>query len=197
MIMPANNTSGIVHYYAGAKPGSVGLLYTPEGILNHCWGGIRWYFPYAIDNGAFVRFDKDQFIKALVRITKFHPPLWILVPDVVADAEATIIKWHYWHRRVAPFGRLAFAVQDGMDPVDVPPEAYCVFVGGSTKWKLQNAPRFKGVSKWLHIGRVNSPKRIEWARMIGADSIDGTGFFRGNPNRLKNAIERRQGCFQL
>ena len=171
--MPANNSSGIVHFYAGRYPGKIGWLLSPFS-----WKNPPSYLPYAIDNGAFTRWEPENFMKALRKSTRFHRPLWIIVPDVVGDAEATLRKWHFWSRRVAPFAPLAFAAQDGMEPSDVPPEAFCVFIGGSTKFKGQ-AERFKGVSPWLHVGRVNGASRVRWAEMIGADSIDGTGFFQG------------------
>ena len=96
---------------------------------------------------------------------------------MVADAEETNRRWHLYHQRVN--FKKAFVVQDGHEPQDVPKEAYAVFVGGSTDWKLDNAHKFKGVAPWLHIGRVNTEKRLLWAEKIGADSVDGTGFFRG------------------
>ncbi|GAF99794.1 unnamed protein product, partial [marine sediment metagenome] len=97
------------------------------------------YISYTIDNGAYNGFNKEDFSKLLIKSLQWHKPLWIVVPDVVGDAEATFVKWHYWHRRVAPFGKLAFACQDGMEPSDVPPESYCCFIGGTTRWKLRNA----------------------------------------------------------
>jgi len=173
MIMPANNGKGIVHYWAGRFPGRIGWLMSPFS-----WKTPPSYMPYAIDNGAFTRWEPDRFMKILRLSLRNHRPMWIIVPDVVGDAEATLRKWHFWARRVAPFGPLAFAAQDGMEPSDVPPEAFCTFIGGSTKFKGQ-AERFKGVAPWLHVGRVNGAGRLRWAKEIGADSVDGTGFFRG------------------
>ena len=34
----------------------------------------------------------------------------------------------------------------------------------------------KRAGKWIHVGRVNSERRIRWAASLGADSIDGTGW---------------------
>lgn len=181
MLMPSNNMSGIVHYFAGRYPGRVGLLYTP----GKGWRTPPYYLPYAIDNGAFTEFKQADFLAVLDKARMVHPPLWVLVPDVVGDAEATMKLWHEWEPMFRGFWafRLAFACQDGMEPQDVPKEAYACFIGGSTEFKLSQAHRFKGVRPWLHIGRVNQPGRIRWAKEIGADSIDGTGFFRSGPKR--------------
>lgn len=116
-------------------------------------------------------------------------PLWVAVPDVVGDAEETLKLWSIWNKRV-PF-KLSFVAQDGHEPQDVPKEAHAVFIGGSTEWKLSNAHKFKGITDWLHIGRVNTMNRLNWAEHCGADSVDGTGFFRSKQQRqdLINFIE--------
>lgn len=178
MIMPSNNTSGLVHWLAGVYPGSVGLLISPAG-----WRTPPHYMPYALDNGAFTGFDPIAFKTMLSRATFLrNKPIWVAVPDMVADAAATLALWHRWWKKI-PFQR-AFVAQDGHEPQDVPKEADAVFVGGTTQWKLNCAHKFKGVTPWLHIGRVNSISRIEWAVEIGADSIDGTGWFRKNRRKL-------------
>ena len=195
MIMPSNSGSGLVHFMAGKYPGSVGWMVSPLS-----WKNPPHYMPYAIDNGAFTKWEPDMFLTILRKTVHLHAPIWIAVPDVVADAEATNRQWWKWNRRVAPFGRLAFVVQDGHEPQDVPPEAFAVFVGGSTEFKLRRGSDFKGVAPWLHIGRVNTYGRLLWAKMIGADSIDGAGFFRGDKKQLYafiERVERRQSCFQF
>lgn len=191
MIMPANNTSGLCHYLAGAHPGKIGLLVSPGG-----WRNPPYYFPWAIDNGAFTGFDPDLFRLCLRRATLIDkPPIWVAVPDVVSNAEATLKMWHDWHHQID--FPLAFVAQDGCEPQDVPKQAFAVFVGGSTEWKLANAHRFKGVSTWLHIGRVNTMSRLIWADQCGADSVDGTGYFRGNKAQKQALIDFVTGGKQL
>ena len=176
MVMPANNTSGIVHYLAGAYPGSIGLLISPSG-----WRIPPWYMPFALDNGAFTGFDPPAFIDLLCKARMFHQPLWVVLHYKVADPVETNRLWHQWHWQINY--PLAFVAQDGHLPQDVPKNASAVFVGGSTDWKLTQAHIFKGVTPWLHIGRVNTARRLEWAEEIGADSVDGTGFFRSKQQR--------------
>lgn len=182
MIMPTNNTSGIVHYLAGKYPGKMGLLMSPNG-----WRRPPWYMPYALDNGSFIKWEPEIFQKMLLKNRVHHKPLWVVVPDVVGDAKATMEMWHQWKDAVSSFGYpLAFAAQDGMEPQDVPKEAYCCFVGGTTEWKLENAHKFKGTCEWLHIGRVSTGARLRWAEKLGADSCDGTGWFRAGVHNSNN-----------
>lgn len=183
-MMPSNNTKGLVHYLAGAFPGKIGLLISPAG-----WRQAPFYMPYALDNGAFTGFDESGFVKMLSR-PKDHPPMWVAVPDAVGDAEATSRQFHEWKDRIA--FPLAFCVQDGHEPQDIPSGVQCVFVGGTTEWKLANAHKFKGATKWLHIGRVNTLKRLDWAERIGADSVDGTGWFR-SPERTDQMLQHFYG----
>ena len=125
-----------------------------------------------------------------------HKPLWILVPDVVGDAEETFKRWGEWYPIVKEYGMVAFAAQDGMGKLDVPTTADCVFVGGTTEWKLTHAHLFKGATPILHIGRVNTLGRLRWAKSIGADSVDGTGFFRGDKTQLQAMIDFIEGSDQ-
>lgn len=108
--------------------------------------------------------------------------LWATAPDVVADAEATL-------RRSLPMLRLiryytpfkaALVAQDGLEHLDIPWDEFdALFIGGSTTWKLGPAARALTAEanrrrKWVHMGRVNSLKRLRYADAIGCDSCDGT-----------------------
>ena len=184
MIMPGNNLSSICHYFAGRYPGQIGILNSPK-----YWTRPPVYFPWALDNGAFHHFDPDLFINTLHVAKTVHPPLWVAVPDVVCNPEETLRLWHFWWRKID--FPLAFVCQDGHEPQDVPKEAICCFIGGSTHWKIENAYKFKSVRRLLHIGRVNTIRRLRWAKDIGADSVDGTGFFRAGPKHYYNLLSRR------
>lgn len=77
---------------------------------------------------------------------------------------------------------MAFAAQDGMTPADVPSDADVVFVGGSTSWKWANLRMWTDNFPRVHVGRVNSRRLLEQAEQAGAESCDGTGWFR-DPER--------------
>lgn len=142
--------------------------------------------PWFLDNGAFAAwragksFDATAFERALAMSSSVATrPEWVVVPDVVGDAAATIALAREWLPRLRALGfRCALAVQDGMTPETFPlwGEIDVIFVGGTLKWKLANAHAWSvaahehGVE--LHIGRVGSARRVEWAASILADSID-------------------------
>ncbi len=118
-----------------------------------------------------------------------------VAPDVVGDAAATI-------ERSLPFLSLirglgypaAFVAQNGQDRLPVPWDEFDVlFDGGDDEWKLGEpmrrlAAEARARGKWLHMGRVNSLKRMRRARADGYGSCDGT-FIRYGPNlRLPEAL---------
>jgi hypothetical protein len=108
--------------------------------------------------------------------------LFATAPDVVGDAAATVRR----SERMLPLIRYytpfpaAFVAQDGLEHLDVPWEEFdALFIGGSTGWKLGPAARAlaaeaKRRGEWVHMGRVNSLKRLRYADAIGCDSADGT-----------------------
>lgn len=184
MVMPANNRKAIVHYWGGRYPGRIGHLYGPGG-----FGSAYPWLPYALDNGAFPAFtngrewERGPFLSLLAAASASdQQPLWVAVPDVVADKDATIAKWAEWSRalRVSYGWPLAFCVQDGMVPSDVPVDADVVFVGGSTAWKWETVPMWASAFPRVHVGRVNSPRRLWELEALGVESCDGTGWFRGD-----------------
>ena len=74
------------------------------------------------------------------------------------------------------------------------PRIDALFIGGSTDWKLGAATRAlvreaKRRGLWVHMGRVNSLKRIAYTAEIGCDSIDGTGWMRWRNIRLPEALQ--------
>lgn len=193
MLMPANNTGFVSGYMHGRYPGKFGLLISPGG-----WREPRMGVPYAIDNGCFTMWNPANFFKLLEKCLSPRKPIWVCVPDAVGDSETTIRRWEKYNRYISDVGfNTAFVAQDGMTPSDVPSSAKCVFVGGSTAWKYANAHKFKGTAPFLHIGRVNTLRNpdypnVLWAKKIGADSIDGTGWLRGRGRQYDEFIE----CFE-
>jgi hypothetical protein len=124
----------------------------------------------------------------LLHTASRHPrPLWVVVPDVVADREATLEKWAAWSprvREVLPHVPLAFAVQDGMTPADVPTDADVVFVGGTYNWKWRNLTTWTGNFPRVHVARVNGEKNLWQCYEAGAESCDGTGWMRCGEERI-------------
>lgn len=190
IVMPSNNGGIQIGYLAGKYEGRVGWLLSPDG-----WQKPPSWMPYAIDNGAYGAYmnnkpwDEDGFLDHLEK-TKTAPkkPLWVVVPDVVANRDATIEKWKEWSNRIKEIlfnVPLAFAVQDGMTKSDVPKDADVIFVGGTTSWKWKNLHEWTNNFKRVHVGRVNSERLLWIAHEAGAESCDGTGWVRGGEERLQ------------
>ena len=172
-----------------------GELLTP--LTRRAWEGRR----YGIDNGAFSKFDAKDFLSLLDR-QKPHQGqcLFVAVPDVVGSARRTLEVFRHWAPELAGAGwPLALVAQDGLEDLDVPWEQIAaVFVGGSTEWKIGRhaeavVKAAKALGKWVHVGRVNTPERLDRVIAMGADSIDGTGISRFSWMR-KNISEWADGA---
>lgn len=158
----------------------IGRLIVPSAgnhpsVLNGC----QW----AADNGAFSGFNADLFTRMLDRFYELPNCLFVTAPDVVADAKSTNELFRHWGPFLSEQGwPVAYVAQDGCIADTVPWEQIrCLFIGGSTEYKLSAAPLIseaKQRDKWVHIGRVNSLRRLRWAFNTGADSIDGSSFSR-------------------
>jgi hypothetical protein len=180
----------------------IGMLLSP----------LAWRFPhsahYALDNDVFAhsfigsrptpdfweKRGETAWLKMLDKIPQSKPPMWILLPDVVADWEATIERaWKYRNEVVSRGFRIAIALQNGADDksvFDFSPDA--IFVGGTTEWKWANAGRIARVygrtGIWTHLARCNGRKRILYSRMLGYDSADGTGLCRFTNSTLPKVL---------
>ena len=111
------------------------------------------------------------------------------MPDVVADREATIAKWAQYLPVVKSHGFLAaFAVQDGMTVADVPSDADVVFVGGTKAWKWATVEMWVKSFPRVHVGRVNGRKSLWICENLGAESVDGTGWFRDESDPCKMPV---------
>ena len=58
-----------------------------------------------------------------------------------------------------------------------------IFIGGDDRWKTSGAAKAvikcaQLFGKWVHVGRVNGPERLDWCFEMGVDSIDGSGLCR-------------------
>lgn len=193
LVLCSNHSSKAFIAYARQHQGKLGWILGPS-----YWKQPRNDVPYALDNDAFVawknktEWSEPDWIEMLDKTKLWHsPPIWVLVPDIVADAEGTFRQWAKYSLIASEYGwPLAFAVQDGMGRFDVP-ECDVVFVGGSTEWKWQTARMWCQHFPRVHIGRVRTGK-LQLAEEMGAESVDGSGFmretFHGRPARLLRAF---------
>lgn len=166
------------------SPDKWGWLITPRRTMaksRHLIAGSKW----AADNECYalgVKFDPDRYIRFLERVSPLAQTcLFATAPDVVANAAATLAQFPQWRDTIHGLGLpVALVAQDGLENEAIPWSDFeALFIGGSTDWKLGPEVRelvteAKSRDKWVHIGRVNSQKRLEYAVKIGADSVDGT-----------------------
>lgn len=171
----------------------VGFMNTPR-----YYGNFEVYreydptMPVAIDNSAYTNFQKEKYMGLIDKIGDC-PIQWITVPDVVGNAELTDILWNYWQPELGGLP-LAYVAQDGAERIQLPwAEFRCLFIGGTTDWKLSAAAAYliqkaKRFGKLVHMGRVNSDKRLRYAFELGCDSVDGTGYQRYSKFHLRNGL---------
>lgn len=149
----------------------------------------------AADNGGFKGLDIAALLALLEReqhqIDMFR---FVAVPDIVASARRTLELFEFWKHRLCRWP-LALVAQDGQEHLPIPwNEVAAIFIGGSTQWKMSKhaadiVRTAKALEKWVHVGRVNDPKRWIHFENLGADSVDGTGIAQYSHMRL--AIKNR------
>ncbi len=151
------------------------------------------------DNGCFGgRWEEGDWHRWLIGLSR--SVRWAVAPDVfdpsgAACHQATVERWE----RYAPMMRRhgftpAFVAQVGCSPTNLPDDAEVVFLGGTDDYKLgpdgaSVAVEAKRRGCWLHMGRVNSWRRLTYADRIGCDSVDGTYIARWPDTNLPKLLE--------
>jgi hypothetical protein len=202
LIMVSGATAAVARI--GQHP-NLGVLLTPRN-----GNSVRWIrstgLPWACDNSAFARFEPRRFLRMLSLIVGAGP-LWVAAPDVVGDAAETLRRFRAWGPPMAEAGiSVALVAQNGLTVDQVPwTEIRCLFIGGCTAWKLSAAAgqliaaaKDRGV--WVHVGRVNSQRRLAWCLRHNVDSVDGTSYSRWSDKYLPRdlgwlARHERPGLF--
>jgi hypothetical protein len=159
--------------------------------------------PYALDNGAWGAFsrgepwDEARFVDAL-RVCEANAD-WVVLPDIVAGGLRSLEKSAAWLSKIT--ARKLLPVQDGMTSEDVLPlvgENVGLFLGGSTEWKLATMSYWGQFAKnrglYLHVGRVNTVRRIRQCALAPSHSFDGTSCTRFAKNTPMLDAARRRFC---
>lgn len=182
------------------REGLIGYIDTPaQGNVRE--PGITW----CADNGCFGKgYPGDD--EWLAWLGGMDPTecLFAVAPDVVGDAAATLDRSAPFLSKIRALGYpAALVAQDGQESLPVP---WCdfdaLFIGGTTEWKLGPHARAliaeaKRRGKWVHMGRVNSQRRYEYARRIGCDSVDGTFLTFGPDMNLPKLLSWVRGADQM
>lgn len=179
----ANPSSGAI--LDAMEAGEIGMIDTPfQGgirVREAHERGVTW----CADNGAFTdRWDADTWwawLNAPGQFDHRDTCLFATAPDVVGDAWATQLRAMPWLPMMRELDYpVAYVLQDGARADRIPWHLTdAVFIGGTTVFKLGKTARAlvheaKGRGKWVHMGRVNSSRRLGYAKAIGCDSADGT-----------------------
>jgi hypothetical protein len=192
LVMPSNNTGRKVRELWRKYPSRMAMMHAPHSWKN---GDV----PYALDNGRFAATTKgkkweERKFERICQVAKEYDrdPMFVVVPDVVGDFDETRREWDRWTASswlIEYEFELAFVAQDGCTPDDVPANADWVFVGGSPRWKLSNIYRFCRSNKKVHIGGVNTGRKLWLSHKSGATSCDGTGWTRGDPKQWTQLLQ--------
>lgn len=159
--------------------------------------------PWACDNDAYSGFDRRLFSAMLWRVSDLPGCLFVTSPDVVGDWRATRDQFDWWEMWLRLTGQpIAYVLQDGQPAAAVPWERiHALFVGGTTEYKLSAEAEVlvregKRRGLWVHMGRVNSRRRLHYARAIGCDSVDGGQFSRWRNQKLPLGLEWARSALQ-
>lgn len=192
-----------MRYYATAsgpivrdamRAGRLGMIATPAA-GNTVPHDVDW----CADNSCFApgRYPGDQrYLAWLARhADRAGRCAFATAPDVVGDAAATLARSVPMLPRLRAAGfRAALVAQDGLEHHPVPWELLdALFLGGTTAWKLGPAAaalaaEARARTLHVHMGRVNSLRRIRYAATIGCHSVDGTHLAFGPRRRLPELL---------
>lgn len=148
---------------------------------------------WAADNGCYLPgYQPDRILSMLRRYSGFPYCQFVVVPDMVRDASATLQMFSAWLGTYQRYGfPCALALQNGIEHHRIPWDSIaCVFIGGDDAFKYSDVVHnivieAKRRGKWVHNGRVNTPERILYSRGIECDSFDGTHFTRATMDVVK------------
>jgi hypothetical protein len=159
--------------------------------------------PWAADNDCYQGLVPERYRAMLRAIAHLPGCLFVTAPDVVGNWQATRDLFELWAPELQGLGLpVALVAQDGLTAARTPWQSIdALFIGGSTEWKLSTdaqrvaaAARERGL--WLHMGRVNSRRRYDYARAIGCDSVDGSSFSKWRSRWLPRALTWHRDPYQ-
>jgi hypothetical protein len=146
---------------------------------------------YACDNGKYGKGwpGHEKWLAWLTSTVNRYGPercIFAVAPDVPFDPVATLTESLPWLPKIRELGVPAAYV--AADNEHVPWDEFdCLFLGGTTEWKIGPdaaalAREAKARGKTVHMGRVNSRRRLVIAMDMGCDTADGT-FLVFGPNK--------------
>lgn len=182
--------SGTLSKYLDPHP-FLGLLIQPD--TRSMKRRVSEFEVWGADNGCFAKgpdFDLARYLDWLSSMAAFSGScLFATAPDVVGDPRATVARSLPVLPTIRKLGyKAAMVAQDGFEfMLEADPSLWdrfdVLFLGGTTDWKIGTDPSEAWIrmfeeahsrDKWVHMGRVNSQKRVTIAsRGLGCSSGDG------------------------
>lgn len=154
--------------------------------------------PWAADNDAFKGFRAEPFLRMLKDLhgcSHLKSCLFVAAPDHVGNWRETLSDYVFWQPMIRSLGfPVACVAQDGATAGVMPWRSMqAVFIGGTTDFKMGTDARTivakaRALGVWVHMGRVNGKRRVHYAKTIGVQSIDGTGFSRWPDTNIPLAL---------
>lgn len=199
MILMVSGATASASRYLGHP--RLGWLKTPSNrnsIRSITNARVSW----AADNDCFNGLKRAEYLAMLRQLACADRArlAFVTAPDVVADARATLTRFALW-RPVLDYYELPIALvaQDGQEEMPVPWDAIrALFIGGSTRWKLgghaaQLIREAHARGKWVHVGRVNTLRRMWLFSSLPVNSIDGTSFSKWPDKYIPWMLRRLDG----
>lgn len=182
-----------------AKEHGIGILLTPDtAFAGPKYERVLDSYPlWAADNGCFNHPNRTpvELLTWLERLPR-RDALFFPAPDVVGNAQLTIERSLPVLPQIRELGfKAAFVAQNGIENTVIPWDEFdCLFIGGDTEFKLSEQSRelvteAKDRNKWVHMGRVNSYRRLKLADDWGCDSADGTYLRFTGPPGVENILK--------
>jgi len=168
-------------------PSGFGVMSRPSD--NTIPQGVQEGRVFAIDNEAFTRgFDPERFFRFLEKLAPYrNQVLFVVVPDAVADAAATLDLFEQWAPQIQARGfPVAFVLQDGQEDLELPmrqdftdwlgdngdeidPEDDAAFYAAKGQWEgdcVAFDALFIGGSTEYKLG-PETAEFIRWAKRLG------------------------------
>ena len=139
--------------------------------------------PWGLDNGAFrdwkdgIPFDGELFLRCVDKALAIEePPYLAVLPDIPAGGKESLALSVEWIERLPTGFPWYLAVQDGLEPADIPELPISgIFLGGTDTYKSAGQRWCEWAHErglLFHYGRCGTPSKVVQAQRIGADSID-------------------------
>lgn len=185
-MIPFFSRTGTKRNLAAARGAGWGILVSAAGVWRD-----EGFDLVAADNGQWSErentdapFNADRFNRFLDWLG--DRATFIVLPDIVCGGLASLDLSLTWLAKLRGHSSiLLIPVQNGMTPQIIAPflsDRVGIFVGGDTEWKEATLGEWGQLAAdagcLVHVGRVNTVRRIRLCQTAGVHSIDGSSVTR-------------------